>query len=98
MASKAFLQRIEDAAFFLGTPTAKQAKGYLDQPLESALKVIEAFGPGATYESMADQTGLHINTVRNVVAALRRGGYPVSNEDGPVRNLGRPSLVITPAP
>ena len=95
MVSKNFVQRIEDSAFFLGTPTAKQAKGYLDQPLETALRVIEALVPGATYENIAQQTGLHLNTVRNVVAALRRGGYPLSDEDGPISTLGRPSLVIT---
>jgi len=95
MVSKAFLNRIEDSAFFLATPTAKHAKGYLDQPLETALRVIEALGPGATYESIAQRTGLHINTIRNVVAALRRGGYPLSNEDGPISKLGRPSVVIT---
>ena len=95
MASKQFIHRIEGAATFLSTPTAKQAKGYLDQPLETALRVIEALGPGATYEGMAQQTGLHLNTVRNVVAALRRGGYPLSDEDGPISTLGRPSLVIT---
>jgi transposase len=96
MASKAFLTRIEDAAFFLATPTAKQAKGYLDQPLETALKVIDCFDGDATCEAIAERTGLHINTVRNVVAALRRGGYPLSAENGPIRRLGRPALVITP--
>lgn len=79
MAGKKFVERIEKSARFLATPTAQQARGYLDAPLESALKVISAFADGQQhdYEELAEITGMHSQTVQQIIRALDRGGYPL---------------------
>jgi predicted ArsR family transcriptional regulator len=97
MASKKFADRIEHAAKFLATPAAQKARGYLDQPLETALLVLACFADGKPhdYAEVAEETGLHHNTVRQVVNALDRGGYPLRFTNAMVRSsAGRPTTTI----
>lgn len=69
--------RIEKAARFLRTPTARQARGYLDKPLELTLRVLDSFADGRPHhpDEIAESTGLNINTIKQVLSALDRGGY-----------------------
>ena len=80
MANQKTIQRIEKSAEFLGTPTAQKARGYLDAPLERALEVLDCLGDGNPhdYKEMAQDVGLHPNTVQQIINALDRGGYPLT--------------------
>ena len=80
MAGKVFTQKIRESARFLVTPTAQAARGYLDQPLETALKVLDCFADGKphSYEEISETTGMHINTVKQIIRALEEGGYPLT--------------------
>lgn len=81
----------------MATPTAQKARGYLDKPLETALTVLACFTDGKPhdYQEVAQETGLHHNTVRQVVNALERGGYPLQFTNAMVKNtLGRPTTTI----
>lgn len=71
------IRRIERAARFLRTPTAKAARGYLARPLESALKVLDCLEDGKphTHEEIAEMSGMNEKSVRQILAALDRGGY-----------------------
>lgn len=75
--NKTSVEKIKRAARFLRTPIAQQARGYLASPLETALKVLDAFADGKphTYEEIAEDTGFAINTVKQVLQALEEGGY-----------------------
>lgn len=79
MAGDKFVERIKTSARFLATPTAQAARGYLDAPLETALKVLDCFADGKNhdYQEISDATGIHGNTVRQIVRALELGGYPL---------------------
>jgi len=99
MAGKKFVERIETAAKFLATPTAQAARGYLDAPLESALLVLAHFSDGKPhdYEEIAEATGMHQNTVRQIVRALERGGYPLQFTYAEVRDAstGRKPIAVS---
>jgi hypothetical protein len=77
MASKKFAERIQGAANFLSTPTAQKSRGYLDPPLESALRVIDCFKHCQPQDAIevAKLVKMHPNTVRQIINALRKGGY-----------------------
>lgn len=79
MAGTKFVDRIKSAARFLATPTAIAARGYLDAPLETALKVLDCFADGNShdYEEISELTGIHYNTVSQIIKALEAGGYPL---------------------
>jgi uncharacterized protein YerC len=79
MAGTKFIERIQKSARFLATPTAQSARGYLDAPLETALKVIDCFADGKPhdYEEISEMSGIHQNTVRQIIRALEIGGYPL---------------------
>lgn len=94
------LQKIEKAARFLRTPTAQTARGYLDQPLETALKVLDCFADGKPRhpDQVAEELGLSETTVKQVLSALNRGGYGLifSPSQGwtPSRVGGRPPIEV----
>lgn len=79
MAGEKFVERIKQSARFLNTPTAQAARGYLDAPLETALKVLDCFADGKAhdYEKISEATGIHINTIRQIIKSLEEGGYPL---------------------
>lgn len=95
MANKNTIARIERAAKFLATPTAQDAKGYLDKPLETALKILDQFADGKphNYQKISEATGIHPTTVQQVVNALDRGGYPLQFTFGAVRKTTGRKLV-----
>jgi biotin operon repressor len=79
MAYHVFLSEIEGGAKFLKTPAAQAARGYLAKPLETALRVIDCLADGNqhTYEEIAEQCDLNVETVKQIIRALETGGYPI---------------------
>ena len=97
MANQKTMKRVEGAAKFLATPTAQKARGYLDAPLERALEVLACLGDGKPhdYEEMAQDVGLHPNTVQQIINALDRGGYPLTFTYAMVREkTGRKPVAV----
>lgn len=97
MAGKKFADRIEHSARFLATPTAQQARGYLLEPLETALTILAVFSDGKPhdYEEVAEKTGFHHTTVRQVIRSLERGGYPLQFTYGEVKaRTGRKPVAV----
>lgn len=84
MANVKTISRIKESALFLGTESAQKARGYLDPPLELALKVIDCIPEkeetGATIEEIAQELQININTVRQILRALIQGEYPLLRE------------------
>lgn len=97
MANQRMIARIERAAKFLATPVAQNARGYLDKPLETALRILDQFADGKPhdYQEVAESTGIHPNTVQQCINALARGGYPLQFTFGEVRKTtGRKPVAI----
>jgi len=98
--NKSSVDRIEQEAKWLRTPTAQQARGRLTKCLETALKVLDAFADGKPhdYEEVAEITGLHKQTCSQVLAALHRGGYGLTYSESqgyqPTSQGGRPPAAV----
>lgn len=98
MAGTKFVERIKNSARFLATPTAQAARGHLDDPLETALKVLDCFADGKPhdYAEISETTGIHQNTVRQIIKALDMGGYPLQFTYAEIRSkpIGRKPIAI----
>jgi hypothetical protein len=97
MAGKIFTKKIREAAKFLATPTAQAARGYLDLPLESTLKVLDCFADGLphSYEEIAEMIGMHDQTVRQIIRALDEGGYSLTFTYAEMKaNTGRKPVAV----
>jgi len=92
--------KIERAAKFLKTPTAKQARDYLDEPYKLALEILEAFADGQphNFSEIAEITGLNPCTVSQVLKALMRGGFEFTITPAlgwqPLPSPGRPAIAL----
>jgi hypothetical protein len=100
MPGKVFLRRIEGAAVFLSQGAAKAAKGYLDRPIETALKVVSVIEKGPnpkTYEEIAEEARLTIDTVGAIVRAIKKGGYPleIRKKKGSGSGTGRKPFLVS---
>lgn len=72
---------IELSAPFLATSDARKYRQYLRSPLSTAigiLEVIESSDVPVTIDHIADTTGISITVVRDTIAAMRKGGYPLN--------------------
>lgn len=97
MASTKTMERIKECAKFLSTPTAQNARGYLDKPLETALKVIDQFADGKAkdYEEIAEAIAISPRTVSQIINALNQGGYPLQFTYGAVKaSTGRKPVAV----
>lgn len=97
MANDKYIERIKQSARFLATPTAIAARGYLDSPLEAALKVLDCFADGEQhdYEEIAEMTGMHKNTVSQIIRALDEGGFPLKfSYSALTAKTGRKPIII----
>jgi transcription initiation factor IIE alpha subunit len=80
MAGEKFLRQIKEAARFLATKQARDARGYLAEPLETAFRIIDCVEQSRkTAEEIALATGLNLNTVKCVIRSLKAGGYPITS-------------------
>ena len=98
MASQSFHNRIQSSAKFLASATAQDARGYLDKPLETALDVLDCIQQEPrSYEEISEETGLALNTIKQVLQALKAGGYPLvfyPDESRKVSRTGPAPLVV----
>jgi hypothetical protein len=49
--------------------------------VKSSIAIIIAISDGAgTYKAIAEETGINLNSVRNICKSLERGGFPIAIE------------------
>jgi transcription initiation factor IIE alpha subunit len=66
--------------FDLSIDDQKKIFGILSPNIQTGIKIIRAIKTNDNYEDIADFLNLNVNTVRNILRALIRGGFPVSLE------------------
>jgi hypothetical protein len=98
MANTTTLNKIERAAKFLATPSAIAARNYLEPPYQLALLILDQFADGIPkdFEELSELTGINIETIRQYIRALKRGGYPLTVGNTAVKvKTGRKPVVIS---
>lgn len=77
-------------------PPVPEPAADLSRPRSAVLKAVEDHTP-ATLSTLAEQTGLHVNTVREHLDGLLQAGL-VRRESAPPSGRGRPALLYRPVP